>query len=408
MSLHLRPILSALLRNRTGALLVSVQIAIALAVLVNGVFIVKQKWDILRAPTGLDVDNTFVVMTEGFARDFHHESMLREDLAFLRSLDGVRAATTSHHFPLGGAVWDQPFTVEPRENAPAIMGDVYMVDDQFIDAFGARLIAGRGFRPDEILPPVSKEVAAQFVPQVIVTRRFADQAFPQQSAVGKTIYPRPDTPVTIVGVIDTLAGGRTDLAVSGNSVFGPRLPSDAEVPYAFYVVRTEPGQLSRAMRAAEAHLTRSNPNRLIGWIRPMEYFRANIHRNDRNMAIFLSAVTGLLLVVTALGVFGLATFNVSTRTKQIGTRRALGASRQDIIRYFMAENWLITSVGIVLGSALAIAAGYALTLHYALPRLPLEYLFGGIAVLWIIGLAAAWTPARRAAAISPAIATRTA
>jgi putative ABC transport system permease protein len=111
--------------------------------------------------------------------------------------------------------------------------------------------------------------------------------------------------------------------------------------------------------------------------------------------------------VTCLGVFALATFNVSTRTKQIGTRRAVGARRRDIVRYFLIENGLITSTGILVGCALALGTGYWLSLQYALPRLDLYYLVGGVLLLWAIGQLAAWQPARRAAAVPPSVATRT-
>jgi putative ABC transport system permease protein len=114
-----------------------------------------------------------------------------------------------------------------------------------------------------------------------------------------------------------------------------------------------------------------------------------------------------LLAITAVGVFGLATFNVGTRTKQIGTRRAVGARRTDIVSYFLVENWLISTVGIVLGCGLALWSGYWLAKTYQLPRLDLYYLIGGIPILWILGLLAAWQPARRASTVSPAVATRT-
>jgi putative ABC transport system permease protein len=114
-----------------------------------------------------------------------------------------------------------------------------------------------------------------------------------------------------------------------------------------------------------------------------------------------------LIAVTCLGIFALATFNVSTRTKQIGTRRAVGARRRDIIRYFMVENAMITSAGVVVGCALALGAGYWLSVQYALPRLNLYYLVGGVLALWAIGQLAAWQPARRAARVSPSVATRT-
>jgi putative ABC transport system permease protein len=111
--------------------------------------------------------------------------------------------------------------------------------------------------------------------------------------------------------------------------------------------------------------------------------------------------------VTCFGIFALATFNVSTRTKQIGTRRAVGARRGDIIQYFLIENGLTTSAGILIGCALALGAGYWLSLEYALPRLNLYFLVGGVLALWGIGQLAAWQPARRAAAVPPSVATRT-
>jgi putative ABC transport system permease protein len=98
---------------------------------------------------------------------------------------------------------------------------------------------------------------------------------------------------------------------------------------------------------------------------------------------------------------------VSTRTKQIGTRRAVGARRRDIIRYFLVENWMITSGGILLGCVFALAVGYWLSYEYQLPRVDLYYLVAGVVVLWALGVLAAWQPARRAAKVSPALATRT-
>ena len=98
---------------------------------------------------------------------------------------------------------------------------------------------------------------------------------------------------------------------------------------------------------------------------------------------------------------------MSVRRKQIGTRRAVGARRADIIRYFMVENWLLTTGGVIAGTVLAFAFGQWLSSAYSLPRLPPLYVAGGVVVLWILGQLAAFMPARRAAAIPPAIATRT-
>jgi putative ABC transport system permease protein len=174
-----------------------------------------------------------------------------------------------------------------------------------------------------------------------------------------------------------------------------------------YVVRSEPGRQDAVMREIEEKLGASSPGRLLRWVRPMDWFIEKSYLDDRNMAIFLTSVTSALLAITALGIFGLATYNVSTRTRQIGTRRAVGARRLDIVRHFLVENWMVTSAGVVVGCGLALAVGYWVSVKYELPRLDLYYLVGGVVAIWLIGVSAAVQPARRASAVSPAVATRT-
>jgi putative ABC transport system permease protein len=114
------------------------------------------------------------------------------------------------------------------------------------------------------------------------------------------------------------------------------------------------------------------------------------------------------LVVTALGIVGLASFWVQQRTKQIGIRRALGATRGQILRYFQTENFLLATVGIVLGMLLAYSINLWLMSAYELPRMPIAYLPIGAVLLWLLGQVAVFGPAYRAAAVPPAVATRSA
>jgi putative ABC transport system permease protein len=124
------------------------------------------------------------------------------------------------------------------------------------------------------------------------------------------------------------------------------------------------------------------------------------------MAGLLDGVIVALLLVTALGIVGLASFWVAQRRKQIGVRRALGATRTDILRYFQTENFLIVSFGIALGMVLAFGLNLVLMSRYELPRLPLWYLPVGALVLWGLGQLAVLAPALRAAAVPPVVATR--
>ena len=111
-------------------------------------------------------------------------------------------------------------------------------------------------------------------------------------------------------------------------------------------------------------------------------------------------------MVTALGIVGLASFWVQQRTRQIGVRRALGATRGQILGYFMTENLLLTTFGIVLGMLGAYGLNQLLMSHYELPRLPLIYLPVGALLLWLLGQIAVLGPALRASHVSPALATR--
>ena len=112
------------------------------------------------------------------------------------------------------------------------------------------------------------------------------------------------------------------------------------------------------------------------------------------------------MVITALGIVGLASFWVQQRTKQIGVRRALGATKGQILAYFQTENFLLATIGIVLGMLAAYGINQVLMSKYELARLPAYYLPIGAIALWLLGQVSVLGPARRAASVPPAIATR--
>lgn len=405
MNVPVRPILSALLRNRTGAVLVAMQVAIALAVLVNALYIVVQRAEKMRRPSGIDVDNVMVIASAGFTDRFQTVPSIQEDLAYLRSLAGVVAASVTNAVPLADGGNNEPLVTTPDAH-PGDNYNALEIDEQGLAALGVHLAAGRNFTHAEIQPPLTKSDVSRFVPEIIVSRALGERLYPHQDPLGKRVWDAFHQSATIVGVVDPVMGNFPSSDHPDWVYFLPRYP----FPFGgalIYLVRTQPGQRAAMMRVVEQHLSKSNPDRVIDWVRPLNYFRDLSYLGDRSMEIYLSTVTALMIAVTCLGIFALATFNVSTRTKQIGTRRAVGARRRDIVRYFLVENGLITSAGVIVGCALALATGYYLSLQYALPRLNLYFLVGGVLLLWAIGQIAAWQPARRAAAVPPSVATRT-
>jgi putative ABC transport system permease protein len=176
-----------------------------------------------------------------------------------------------------------------------------------------------------------------------------------------------------------------------------------------FMVRVAPGADREAvLKAATTKLLGNSPGlrRVVRDQETVSKLRSNYYRQDRSMIQLLAGVCVGLLVVTAFGIVGLASFWVQQRTRMIGTRRALGATRGQILRYFQTENLLLSTAGIVLGMIGAFGISLLLMKSYELPRLPLVYLPLGAVVLWTLGQIAVFAPARRAAALPPVAALR--
>jgi putative ABC transport system permease protein len=401
--MEFRPILSAMLRNKTGVFLVGLQIALTLAVVANAVFIIMQRVEKIGRPPGIDSDNLIFVQSYGFGPNYDNRDTIRRDVDLLRSLPGVVAATSISGTPMSGGGRSSNFGVTPDPQKMDTNVNMYEIDEHGVDALGVKIVEGRAFNEQEIQYNPNPN-NSDFVPAVIITRDVAKEMYGDQSAVGKTMYDSLGQSAVVVGVMENMLSAWVNFENQAHVMLLPRIPNGPVVRYA---VRTEPGRREALVAEIERKLSDNNLNRAITWVRPHTYWVERSYRADSRMVAFLSVIIALMVSVTALGIVGLASFHVNVRTKQIGTRRAVGARRIDIIRYFMLENWMLTTGGVALGVLLAFAFGHWLSATYSLPRLEPVYPLVGVVLLWILGQVAVFIPARRAAAIPPAIATRT-
>jgi putative ABC transport system permease protein len=175
---------------------------------------------------------------------------------------------------------------------------------------------------------------------------------------------------------------------------------------ASYLIRAQEGELSGLIPRVEERLLEVEPNRLIQYVQTQEYIVDRIYANDYATMVILTVVMVLMIIITGLGIVGLASFSVSQRTQQIGTRRALGARKRDILRYFFLENLMLTTIGVTVGGVMTYLLSYLLVTQFGGERLDVLYYPGGVAILYILGFIAVFGPARRATSIPPAMATR--
>ena len=407
--MEIRPILSALMRNRTGAMLVALQIAITLAVLCNAAFIVQQRLAKMDRPSGYDEDNIVTVRVVTLDRKDRDAGRagIAADLRALQGMPSVVAASATASVPFSNSGFGWGFQKTPRPDDPDVAStSLVLADEHALDAFGFELAAGRWFRPEEIIPVADfAEFGSTSAAAVVVTQALADQLFPDGNALGSTIYDSSSSrPVTIVGIVERAQGYFVNDTSFDNTAFTPIVLSGGEA--LFYVIRTRPGERAAVQRDVESVLLKADPRRIVRRVQSFGEIRAEAYQNDRAMTITLLTVSALLVAVTVLGIFGLMSFNVNRRRKQIGTRRALGARRIDVVRHFMLESWIITTAGAAVGLVLAVGLSVWLVNTFELPKLDWRYLPVGVAVLWVVGQLAAYGPARRASGIEPATATR--
>jgi putative ABC transport system permease protein len=176
--------------------------------------------------------------------------------------------------------------------------------------------------------------------------------------------------------------------------------------YVYYVVRVQPGQLPGVLKAAEKKLFEVNRARVLEDTKSLTESRAEVYLDDRGLAVILGVVCAALVAVTAFGVVGLTSYWVAQRRRQIGIRRALGATRYAIVRYFQTENLLIAAGGAALGVALALSLNLWMVTTFEMERLHVAYALVGAFFVMLLGQAAVLWPAVKAALAPPALATR--
>jgi putative ABC transport system permease protein len=411
--MEIRPILSTLMRNKTGPILVAVQVALSLAILANALHIVTLRQAVAARPSGIAAEGDIFHLQVSNLREAGHNEQLatqKAQAATLRAVPGVLSVADTNQVPLSNSGWYTSFTVSPTQDKQTAHTSYYVSPDSLVKTWGLKLIEGRDFNAADVME-IDQNTSKDEPGIIMITKALGEKAWPGAgSFVGKTFYlgvGAEAKPVRVIGVIDKLQTQNAKLGADGeiSSIVAVRLTGGNS---SMYTVRAEPGQRDRVMKEAEEALRKGGHNQVVVKSKTFDEDRKDRYRADVGLSWMLITVSALLLLITASGIVGMASLWVTQRRKQIGVRRALGARRLDILRYFITENVLITSAGVTAGVLLALALNQLLVSKLEMERLPVGYMLAGAGVLWALGIIAVYGPAWRAASISPAMATRSA
>lgn len=418
--MELGPIVRAMSRNKLRFGLIAMQIALTLAVLANCVALIQDARQKMIYPKTFAEDDLIAIhipLQDAASRDHRRKSLqARELLEGLKGISGVRAVTSTTFFPFMG--WRGTLLRPAGSGATLLSVSSYNADERFPDALGVEIDEGSFYSHDEVVrwdewlveqAEVERarnsdgKVLEPLVFDVVISRALGRHFFGEGALVGKMLENSSGDLCRIVGVIGTYYA-----PVMGNT------PPDQVVFWPFYgisingagfMARAEPGQAAIVAPRIQEMLSKKfiladTPVHLVSEAREQNYA-------PQQMTVGLMGILiVLLLFVASLSIAGLTSFSVTARTRQIGTRRALGATTSDILRYFLTEAGLITTLGLFIGAALSVLLNMTLLRIYPDAKLGSAGVLGCALLLWLAALGAALPPALRASKISPAIATR--
>jgi putative ABC transport system permease protein len=408
-------------RSKVRFGLIVLEVALTLAIVANCVALIREAHAKINHPSGFDDANLIRVSSipfeAAFKEDGYLDNTLRSDLELLASTPGVRTVSNTNFLPWAGGGSSDEMRAQGSKGE-LLRTQVYNADERTFEALGTPVTEGRGFTRDEVQDATLRfralgsstrargadgQPVEKFAVDVVISRAYGRLAFGEGSPLGKVLEDSDGDEYRVIGVIDAFYNPY-GWPIHDYVVFYPTWARSFDFGSPF-LVRAEPGQGDTLIKAMEHQLLAANNGRNLRIMR-VPTVKNQTMGAQRITATLMAWVAVLLVLVTAVGIVGLTSFSVTERTRQIGTRRALGARRRDVLRHFLAENWLLTTMGIVLGTLLAFGINVALVSGIEGAKLRWPLLAGGVLLLWATGLLATLAPAFRATRISPAIATR--
>jgi predicted permease len=384
--------------------LVVVEVALAMVLVVGACLMTQSLWRLSRVDLGFDPRHVLsfrIQPSSGQVRSAEQITVYFNEMAQrIAAIPGVAKVGAAQHLPLSGFNWNTNLELEKNPLPPNAEPQRVVWRSVVGDYFGAMsipLMRGRLFTGAD---------ASSVDPVVIINDAVAKHYWPNRDPLGERVKLGNGARAQMATVVGVVGGVRyaSPSTPPGDEIYRPN--AQAGLFFMHYVVQTSGDPLSAvpAIRAAIRALDATVP---VAEVQSMGELYAASTATPRTIALLLLAFAGVGLALGAVGIFGVISYAVTQRTRELGIRVALGAIQGRIVSMVVGEGVRMAAIGIALGALAALLAARSLrTLVFGVATTDVTTYVGVAAVLTLVALAASYIPARRAARVDPLIALR--
>jgi len=397
------PAVKAFLRHRIIVIILGVEFALIFALLTNAIFLGWERFEAIRASSGLSERNLLVATPHAVNDSTSLASVGQDAITTVRSQANVEDASEINQTPFSGTD-HRKITVAIHHAGfnRSVEASEYFGDIRSLTTLGVKMSAGRWFDLSDYMSSPSQDRSTT-VHVVVLSKAVATKLFKSANSVGENLY-LGNQPATVVGIMDRLARpGYFGADDTGDSIFLPELPSTDFV----LAIRIKEGHAAEdSHKAIEAALNKTFAGRIYWTVGDFATQRSDYFSSDEAAFRLILAIFIGLLLVSANAIVASSHFWVIRRKPQVAIRRALGATRSQVITSFLFENAIIGMFGIIVGAILASAISLCLSTSFGSSRLPSSAMLFGALLVFAIGQCGTLYPAFKMGRVSPALAMR--
>jgi putative ABC transport system permease protein len=400
-------------KQRARAGLVVTQVALAVVLLAAGGLMLKSFWRAQQAPLGFEprgiLTMSIALPRARYDKEEKINAFYDRLLVKVSALPSVTAASIGVNVPFDDSEWDSSFHITgtpPYQHGQEPSAEMNFISPDYFRVMGMPILRGRAFGPEDVMDKPGT---------VIIDESLAKRYFPNQDPIGKQLdnnqtLKKDPPPLTIIGIVprtrNEAPGEENVEKLNFPQIYLP-FPqfSNEDVSLLVRVASGDPLNLAAAVKK---EIQAIDPDQPVSAVSTMEKnIGASLAARRLTMTL-LGSFAGLALVLASVGIYGVMALSTTQRTREMGIRFALGASRGDVLKLVLGKGIALIGVGLGAGLIGAFAASRALkSLLYNVGSLDAVALVGALVTLAVVAFVACYLPARRASLVNPIEALRT-